>query len=288
MKSHFIKRNNSVHSQSFSVRHDKLPHFLKLWHHHHELELVWVIRGEGTLFIGDRMEPFGPGDLILLGDYLPHKWQNIPAYFEKNGLVAEGIIIHFEKNFLSNAINDTVEFRGLLELIQSSGRGIRFHGASKNEVPVCISKLLDTPPGLNRMIYLLDVLRILAEEKKFDFITSPGYIDSIYEKDVKLKKVNDFVMNNFQSTISLQDVAREVCMNTAAFCRYFKKVTNMTFLTYLTEIRIGYACKLLQGEGNSTIAGVCYESGFNNLSNFNQKFKQSTGHTPSAYSQLLK
>lgn len=288
MKSHFIKRNNKVYSQSFSVRHDKLPHFLKLWHHHHELELVWVLKGEGTLFIGDSMEPFGPGDLVLLGDYLPHKWQNDPEYFEEKGKIAEGIIIHFEKNFLSNAINETVEFRCLSNLLRSSGRGIRFLGTSKEEAPKRISKLLDTPPGLDRMIYLLDMLRILASENELDFITSPGYKDSIYEKDVKLKKVNNYVMNHFQSQIRLCHVADEVCMNTAAFCRYFKKVTNMTFLNYLTEIRIGYACKLLQGDDHATIAGICYESGFNNLSHFNQKFKQHTGQTPSTYMKFLK
>ncbi|WP_317902773.1 AraC family transcriptional regulator [Cerina litoralis] len=270
------------------MRHDRLPHFLQLWHHHHELELVLVIRGEGTRFIGDSMDPFGPGDLVLLGDYLPHRWLNSPEYFDGRGLIAEGIIIHFERSFLANALYDIVEFDSLLNLVKASDRGIVFKGSSRSEAPARIYKILDTVPGITRMIYLLDLLRILAEEKEFEFITSPGYIDSIYEKDVKLRKVNDYVMNNFQSAISLRDVADEVCMNEAAFCRYFKKATNTTFFTYLTEIRIGYACKLLQANNNDTIAGICYESGFNNLSNFNQKFKQYTGYTPSTYIEMSK
>lgn len=288
MNSHFIKRNNRAHSQSFSVRHVRLPHFIKLWHHHQELELVYIIKGEGTRFIGDSMEPFGAGDLVLLGDYLPHKWQNNPKYFEEGDLSVEAIIIHFEKSFLSNALTEVVEFKNFFDLIRSSARGIYFKGASRSGALQYLKKILDTSPGLNRMICLIDFLRILAEEKEFDFIVTPGYINSVHEKDGKLRIVNDYVMNNFQSAISLDDIANEVCMNKTAFCRYFKKVTHMNFSTYLNEIRVGYACKLLQADDDSTVASICFASGFNNLSNFNQKFKQYTGYTPSYYSKAIR
>ena len=94
-------------------------------------------------------------------------------------------------------------------------------------------------------------------------------------------------MNHFQSQISLEEVADEVNMNKSSFCRYFKKAAEKNFSNYLNEIRIGYACKLLQADTNRKIAEICYESGFNNLSNFNQKFKQQTGLTPSAYSRMI-
>ena len=283
MNSHFIKRNNKVYSQSFSVRHAVLPHFIKLWHHHQELELVLILRGKGTRFVADSIEPFGPGDLVLLGDFLPHKWQNNPEYFEDKGLSVEGIIIHFEKSFMADALKETPEFKSLHYLVQSSARGMHFKGVSRKMAPERMRKILDTPPGLERIIGLIDFLRILAEEKEFDFIASPGYINSVHENDGKLRMVNDYVMNNFQSQISLNDIADKISMNKTAFCRYFKKATNTNFSAYLNEIRIGYACKLLQAEDNATIARVCYESGFNNLSNFNQKFKQFMGLTPSQY-----
>lgn len=288
MNSHFIKRNNKIHSQSFSVRHVRLPHFIKIWHHHQELELVFIIKGEGTRFVGDSMEPFGPGDLVLLGDFLSHKWQNNPKYFEGKDLQVEAIIIHFEKSFLSNALKEVVEFKSLSDLIRSSARGIHFKGVSRGLAPQHLKKIQDMSPGLNRMIALIDFLRILAEEGNFDFIATPGYINSVHEKDGKLRTVNDYVMNNFQSQISLENIANEVCMNKTAFCRYFKKVTNMNFSVYLNEIRVGYACKLLQANDNATIARICYASGFNNLSNFNQKFKQHTGHTPSNYIKAVR
>lgn len=270
------------------MRHVKLPHFIKLWHHHQELELVYIIRGEGTRFVGDSMEPFGPGDLVLLGDFLPHKWQNNPKYFEGIGLEVEAIIIHFEKSFLSNALQEVIELKPLSDLIDASVRGICFHGKSRALALKSLKKILNTRPGLSRLIGLIDYLRLLAEEKEIKYIATPGYINSVHEKDGKLRTVNDYVMNNFQSPISLDDIANEVCMNKTAFCRYFKKVTNMNFSGYLNEIRVAYACKLLQANDHETITGICYASGFNNLSNFNQKFKKHTGQTPSNYIKAVK
>lgn len=286
MVSHFIKRNNKIHSQSFSVRHVKFSHFLKLWHHHQEMELVLILKGTGMRFIGDSIEPFGPGDFVLLGDELPHKWQNDPEYFEEKGLEVEAIIIHFEKSFLSNALEKTIELANLNNLLESSARGIRFTGNLIGKGEKLLWSILGTPPGLKRLILLLNLLDKLADTRECSFITSPGYTNSIYERDIKLKKVKDFVMNNFQSPIGLNDIAREISMNKAAFCRYFKKATGTTFSKYLNEIRIGYACKLLQSSGD-TVAKICFESGFNNLSNFNQKFREFTGRTPSSYMKMV-
>ncbi len=288
MVSHFIKRNNQVHSQSFSVRHARQRHFLKLWHHHQEMELVYILKGKGMRFVGDSIEPFYSGDFVLLGDELPHKWQNDPEYFKSKDLEAEAIIIHFEKDFLANALQDTIELRPIGELLSAADRGIRFKGKVNREMPHLLKQILKTPPGLNRFLQLLNILRLLTNEKAYTFITSPGYSNSVYEKDVKLKKVKDYVMNNFQTAISLKDIADEVSMNKAAFCRYFKNSTSMTFSAYLNEIRIGYACKLLQANTQDTIAKICFESGFNNLSNFNIRFKEVIGRTPTEYIKLTR
>ena len=281
-KSRFIKRNNNVHGQSFSVKHDKLPHFLKLWHHHNEFELVYIIQSEGTRFVGDSIAPFNPGDVVLLGDQLPHKWQNNPEYFEGQDLVAEAVIIHFEKSFLANALTETIELLRINEMILSSNRGLVFRGASNKEVGQRMMDILKMEPGSLRLISLIDLLRILSEESEVEHITSAGYVNSAYERDSKLRKVNDYVMNNFQSDISLDDVSELVSMNKSSFSRFFKKNTEKGFSKYLNEIRIGYACKLLQ-RGSKSISEICFESGFNNISNFNHRFKELIGCTPSEY-----
>lgn len=287
MVSHYIRRNNAIHRQSFSVVHNKVSHFFNLWQHHQELELVLILQGKGIRFIGDSIEPFVPGDFILLGEDLPHKWQNNPEYFQDKGLTAEAIVIHFERTFLSGALEHTIELKKINHLIDSAQRGIIFKGYSKALAAGKLQEILNISPGPQRLVQLLDLLRILSEEKEVEFITKPGYKASHLSKDAKLLKVNSYIMNNFQHPMTLENVAQEANMNKSAFCRYFRRTTQKSFSHYLTEIRIGYACKLLQVSKQRKIAEVCFESGFNNLSNFNDKFKQHTGYTPSDYAQLF-
>ena len=66
------------------------------------------------------------------------------------------------------------------------------------------------------------------------------------------------------------------------FCRFFKKSTSKTFTSFLNEYRINHATKLL-AETDQDVKSICYESGFNNLSNFFRNFKRITNHTPNAY-----
>jgi len=286
MKSQFIRRNNNVHGQSFSVKHDLLPHFLKTWHHHQEFELVFIKSSTGTRFVGDDMAVFNPGELVLLGDSLPHMWQNDPIYFEGLDLKAEAYIIHFERDFLAGAIKEVVEFGSLEFLLERAKRGILFDSSTANNVAPMMEEIIGMPSGMSRMIKLLEVLRVLSESNGGQYLASLGYSNSATERDMKLRKVNDYIMNHFQGKVSLQEVADHVCMNKAAFCRFFKKTTSKKFSKYLNEMRVGYACKLLQ-QGTKPISQICFESGFNSLSSFNQQFKEVTGSTPRAYSKIL-
>lgn len=286
MISHYIRRNNAIHRQSFSVFHTRNSHFVNVWQHHQELELVLIVQGKGIRFVGDSIEPFGPGDFILLGEDLPHKWQNNPEHFQNKGLIAESIVIHFDKNFLNGALDHTVEFKSIKDLCAASQRGIEFKGYSKTIAPVKLQEILNVSPSAQGLIQLLDLLRILSVEKDIEYITKPGYKVSNFSNDARLLKVNSYIMNNFQNPITLEDAANEVNMNKSSFSRYFKRTTQKGFSHYLNEIRIGYACKLLQVSKKRKIVEVSFESGFNNLSNFNDKFKQHTGYTPSDYAQL--
>ncbi len=107
------------------------------------------------------------------------------------------------------------------------------------------------------------------------------------ETNDRLGRVHEYIMNNFNRDISLTDVADIALMNKSAFCRYFKKATKKSFSQYLNEIRIGYACKLLQERTDTTISEIAFQVGYNNLSNFNRQFKIITGYAPKAYLRCL-
>lgn len=284
MKPHFIKRHNNPLHASFSIKWNKLRHFIRLWTYHPEIELVYIIKGKGTRFVGDSIASIDEGELILLGDNLPHKWQNDPKYFDpESTLSTEAIVIHFLPDFMGSAIQDVAEFQHIRRLLERAHRGIYFQGHAKKIVPSMMQQLLEKEDAYERMISLINILNILAQEASFQLLTSIGYNDQPMNKDSRMNRVHNFIMNNFHNSISLEEVATLANMNKSAFSRYFKQTNGKNFIQYLNEIRIGFACKLLLDQDEKPINEICYESGYNNLSNFNQQFKKITSLSPSQY-----
>lgn len=281
MKLHFIDRS-CLDNTSFSTQVNKMPHFLKIWHYHPELELGLNLESEGTRFIGDSIEKFEPGELILIGENLPHMWLNDEKYFEKDSnLLARSVGVHFKKNYLGNTFFNTPEMSHILELFNRAQFGIKFLKID-NETIEEIQEMAALG-GFDKSIRFLMILNKLARHKEYKLLASEGYVNSFrIHKNETLDKVYAYIFKNFKKEITLQDVADIAHMNPSAFSRFFKRVNNKTFSTYITEIRIGYACKLLM-ENKYNINEICYESGFNNISNFNRKFKIIVKCSPSTY-----
>ncbi|MBU3820997.1 AraC family transcriptional regulator [Flavobacteriaceae bacterium XHP0103] len=281
MKLHFLDRS-CLGNTSFSTKVNEMPFFLKIWHYHPELELVLVLESEGTRFIGDNIEKFEPGEVILIGENLPHMWLNDEAYFKENSkLLARGISVHFKKNYLGTTFFSTPEMSHLLELFNRARFGIKFLGVDEEMIQEIqeMAKL----EGFEKSVKFLMILDKLANHKDYRYLASQGYVNSFkINENETLDKVYAYIFKNFNKSITLQNVADVAHMNTSAFSRFFKRVNSKTFSQYISEIRIGYACKLLI-ERKYNIAEICYESGFNNISNFNRKFKLIMKCTPSVY-----
>ncbi len=284
MKLHLIDRRNAK-LQTFAVTHNRYRHFLKLWHYHPELELVLIIKSSGTRFIGDSIEKFGEGEVVLIGKNLPHMWLNDNIYFDKSQYSsAEAIAIHFKKEFLGNEFLSLPELRPINELLQRAEQGIKFFGLEKGAIKK-IKSLPDIDP-FNRMIRFIDILNDLALHDHYHLLASAGYLNMFLKSENKrLHKIYEYVYRNFKESIGAHDVANIIGMNASSFSRFFKKIHRKTFTRYLNEIRIGYACKQLLEEKQKNIADIAYESGFNNISNFNRQFKLIMGQSPSAYTQ---
>ena len=281
MKLHFLDRTDTQ-NKTISVHHNKYPHFLKLWHYHEQLELVLILKSKGTRFVGDNIEKFSEGEIILLGKNLPHMWLNDKSYFEKNkDLVAEAIAVHFKEDFLGADFFTSPETLHIAHLFTQAQRGIKFKSDSP-EIREEIKKLV-TLDDFDRMVKVLQILHLLAKEQDYTLLASSTFMQSFNKtENSALDKVYSYIFNNFKNPIKLQDVADIANMNHTAFSRFFKKASRKTFSRYLNEIRVGYACKLLL-EQKFTITDICYESGFNNLSNFNRQFKAITHYSPSEY-----
>lgn len=288
MKLHYLDRTNSQ-LNSFSVTRNRHPHFLKVWHYHPELELVIILESTGTRFIGDSIEPFKKGDVVLIGANLPHMWMNDEHYFDSktNTNYADAISVHFRQDFLGEHFFNAYEMKPLKDLLQRSALGLCFRKLPKrllNEF-ISLSENTNRTP-LQKTLLLLRILGALSEHENYKILSSAGFKNSFDKvENSNLKRIYEFIFENFTRPISASDVAEAVHMNKAAFSRFFKRIHRTTFTNYLNEIRVGYACKMLLIENNMKITHICYESGFNNLSNFNRQFKLIKGMTPSEFTK---
>lgn len=281
MKLHRLDRS-SFSNSSFATKINEYPYFLKIWHYHPELELVVILKSEGTCFIGDSIEKFEVEDIILIGMNLPHMWLNDEGYFDRNSTQkAKAIAIHFKQDYLGATFFKTPEMRHIMDLFERAKYGLKFLNADKKLI-ADIKDMLELK-GFDKTMAFINILNKLAEHTETKTLASEGFLNSFKPtKNEKQNKVQAYIFKNFNKTITLEEVAEVANMNASAFSRFFKRINNKTFSRYISEIRIGYACKLLL-EDRFNISAICYESGFNNISNFNRQFKLIMNCTPSVY-----
>lgn len=285
MKPYFIDKSN-LSNRSFSFEYHSLPHYLKVWHYHPELELLIQKKSTGTRFIGDNISKFEPGEVVLVGKNLPHMWLNDDIYFnDKSSLSAEAHVIHFREDFAGAGFLKIPEMSSINELLKRSVQGINFLGESKAVIHQMVESL-SSASDFDKIFELVKILKMLSEETDYELLSSEGFLTDFEKSDKRqLDEVYHYVMQNFQSQIKLEQIAEIVNMTASSFSRYFKRVNRKTFSQYVSEIRIGYACRLLI-ENEYQISRVCFESGFNNLSNFNRQFKSIMNYSPSEYLKM--
>lgn len=270
--------------ESFKVLLDEGSYFFTPFHFHRECQLTLVLEGTGTRFIGESVERFVAGDLVLIGSNLPHVFRNDPHFYEENtSLMARAISIFFVPEFLGSGFWGHPETKQLSEWIQASSRGIVFDGETRRQAGRAMGAILEMKPGFPRLLAILDLLYKLFRSSEARFL-SEGSIKPVFKPSDshKLHSVFEFVMNNYHREIRQEEVAGLASMTPPAFSRYFKRQTRKTFTEFILDVRIAQACKLLIEEDIS-IGEVAFRCGFHNISNFNRRFKTMKGRTPREY-----
>ena len=271
---------------SFVLQQDICPYYPTPWHYHPEFELVLVIKSTGKRTVGNHVANFSDGDLVFLGPNLPHSYKNDSIYYQGNGsLTAEAIVIHFKEDFLGKDFFNIPEMIHVNQLFEKAKFGLEIMGETRRQVSNMMDKMKPLS-GPSRVIQLLSILDILSLSEEFQLLANPGFVQKYVDSGNDcITKVHKYIMANFTKNIPLSTMAEFANMSTPSFCRYFKACTRKSFSSFLNEIRIGYACKLLLKEDKHNISSICYESGFNNMSNFNRQFKKITGKSPLQYSK---
>ena len=270
-------------NHSFSIRQDVVPYFYNRWHFHPEVELLHIEKGSGIQFMGDQISRFKKGDVVLVGANLPHYWRCDEAYFKGNDkLRAVSTVAHFREDFWGQAFLDLPENKKIRDLLVRARRGISIGGTTRKEVADIMAAMLQATEA-ERLILLLTALHKIAGSRHARTISSTGFQPAANtEETERINKIYTYSITNFKSKISLDDIARIANISPHSFCRYFNAHTRKTYNYFLQELRVGHASKLLI-ENKLSITQVCYESGFNNVTNFYKAFRKITGKTPLEY-----
>lgn len=263
---------------SFVYRIKREPSFGVFWHFHPEYQLTLVLRGQGKRFVGDDVSRFKPGDLVLTGPNLPHMWCSSRPR-NAAGRPHEAIIIQFPATIFGGRFLDLPEMGAVRRLLDKSAQGIRFGEGARKKIARRMVRM-GRQRGLARLIELLEILRILSQVPPEETLSSRGYASTVQVGDRdRIDAICKFAAENATRPIGLSQAAAAAHMSVPAFTRFFRKCTGKTFLEYLTEIRVGSACRLLV-ESDRTVTEICFAAGFNNVSTFNRRFRELKGVTP--------
>ncbi len=243
-------------------------------HYHPEFELNFVFNSNGKRIVGDSILEYSNSDLVLVGPNTPHAWMG-----NDNHNNVRVITIQFQQSLFSEETLNRKLMLPIKEMINKSYRGILFSRETQEAISSRILQLCDKS-GFDSFIEFLSILYDLSTARNQTLLSSASFVNKFESsKSKRIKVVSDYIQENFKRNIKLKEAADLVNMSETAFSHYFKRHTHRSFTEYIQDIRVGNATRLLI-ESEDSIAEISYDSGFNNLSNFNRIFRKKKGCTP--------
>jgi AraC-like DNA-binding protein len=270
-------------NSSISVISREESFFKSPFHSHPELELVYIKESSGKRIIGNSVEQFVSGDMIFLGPEVPHIWLNDEIYYQGiNKLKAKAIVVYFNKDIFGPVFYELKETQKINSLFNQATRGLSVGGKTNELIAQKLEKLI-YKKDFEIIIGLFEILGLLSESTDLTFVNNEAYVPvNDQAKNDRLSAVFEYVKENFNQDITLDEIAKIANLTPTSFCRMFKLKTKKSFVEYLNEIRVSNACKYLVGTDIS-ISEIAYKCGYKTASNFNLLFKKLTGTTPKEY-----
>jgi len=255
------------------------PTPLARWHFHDEYELHLITATSGKAFVGDWIGPFQPGHLVLCGPRLPHNWVSLDL--PEGGVAERDLVIQFSHEPIAHAAEMIPELAELLPLLERSRQGIEFFGLSEHALAHW--HRIKQARGMQRFAAFCEYLTQLARCTDYRLLSNvmmQGEDDAIGLDRINL--IVDRVVGDVAQPLSAADLAGELGMSESRFSRFFRRATGNTFTDFVNRVRVNRACQLLM-ETDRQVTHICYEVGFNNVANFNRRFLQIKGMTPTEF-----
>jgi len=272
------------HDKTVIVQKDVLPHFYPHLHRHQEIQLTWIQQGEGTLVAENNMYSFRSGEIYWLGDNLPHVFKSDPSYFVPTSRKqVQTLNIFFNTKGQLDSFFELPEIKNVKHFLQNQQSGFKVPPQHVGEISEKMLRIEHTS-GIDQLIHFIELLKLLSAVQELTPLSARSQPVAYSEHEgIRIGAIYNYIMQQYDKPITLEDVAKQAHMTPQAFCRYFKKHTLHTFVSFLNEVRINEACKKLTDGNYDSIATVAYNCGFNSITNFNRVFKGVTGKSPSEY-----
>ncbi|MFM0521855.1 MULTISPECIES: AraC family transcriptional regulator [Caballeronia] len=255
--------------ESFKVWSHGYPYRTVRWHFHPEYEIHLITATTGKYFVGDHIGNFAPGNLVMVGSNLPHNWvSNVPG----GDRVAERcLVLQFDSGFVTRATEAFPEFRRIESLLDSSRWGLLFTQETGAAAEPIMREMLGAQ-GMRRIGLLAALFELLAQSEEPRRLASAAYrADPDRYGETRINHVLSFIGKNLSQELRETELAELAGQSASAFSRYFRRHTGVPFVQYVNRLRINLACQLLMSDELS-VTDICYQVGFNNLSNFNRQF----------------
>ncbi|MDU8359520.1 AraC family transcriptional regulator [Pseudomonas syringae group sp. J309-1] len=268
--------------QSFRWYEHDYPYSLARWNHHPEFEIHLIRHGSGKLVAGDYIGAFSAGHVALIGPDLPHDWMGDLAPHEY--LQGRDVVLQFDGGSLLKLRQLLPELGHLQSLFERARRGIEFTGGTAIEAARLL-EAIGPAQGLQRLVLFLQLLGVLlnAPPTHTKLLASACYAPTLDAKSAeRIHKAFEYLQAELTGDIRVSVIADRLHMSEPGFSRFFKRVTGHGFIDLMRKLRIQRACRLLV-QTPMSVADVCFEVGYSNLSNFNRHFRYEMQLTPSEY-----
>lgn len=272
---------NTAHMRSFTCYKVSVPFFEFYWHFHPEYELTLILSGKGNRLVGNHIQSFESGDLVLLGPYVPHVWVSD----EKDAGPCEALVIQFPEAFIQNLLHFP-EWNGLHHLEQHAGKGLSYSNSSKMELAQLTLRMQQIVESAS-LLGLIELLCQLSAKEGIPLATDVFSPPKPAKDPTRLHAVLHFIQMHYLQPVTLKSTAASIHLSESAFSKFFSREMGKPFTTYLNELRVTHACRLLM-ETDKPISYVAHASGFENLSYFNRVFLQQKNVSPTGLRKIKK
>ena len=284
MKADFQKLSSKSQNRSFNDFWVKVSSFGFHWHYHPEIEICYVKHGRGKRIIGESIEGFEDGDLVLVGSNIPHSWIT-DEEFNTSSKQIEVYVIQFDQEIF-NALRGLPEFGRIQDLLQAANKGIKFDTKYESEL-IDLLYSVESETGFKKLLSLMDLLHAFSISNHKEVLNQVGYKVGFHKhQEERIMKVCNYIHEHYREPITISNLASLIAMNDASFCRFFKRTLGKTVIEYVTALRTSHICNQV-GQSSIPVYQIAYDSGFSSIAHFNKQFKKIVGKTPSAYREML-